>query len=132
MTVALLFNGIKQLQRFWVVSEQTVIVPSLCGQILLSAVRPQRECRGSQGDNLRMTCDFVYPGFELIDNLLARTGFFDDIRETQHSRPPAPLLTTVRCGQWLGYQQHFVLSGGCDAHHADGLSYRAVSGSITP
>ncbi len=42
MTVALLFNGIKQLQRFRVVPEQTVIVPALCSQILLRALLRQR------------------------------------------------------------------------------------------
>jgi hypothetical protein len=41
MTVAVLFNGIKQLHRFWVVSEQTMIVSSCCSQDLRRALLRQ-------------------------------------------------------------------------------------------
>ena len=41
MTVTLFFNGIKQLQRFRIIPEQTVIVPSLRGQSILWALLHQ-------------------------------------------------------------------------------------------
>lgn len=108
-----------------------MIVPALRGQFILGPILRQREGWRGQRDDLRVPRHFVESGFDLIDDLLAREGFFNDIREPQDGCPPASLLTTFRFSQKSVRQQNFVLLVRCGAHRSACLLCRALSGNIT-